>query len=126
MPRVLVEFDVLDAAAFEEQLKAWSETKAGDAIHGFRTDAGGHGLRPALYDFAVEMERKLRKNDHKKGWQTYPIDALVELLEIEYRELLVALKHGIGDPCTECVDIANFAMMLRDRLQNPPKQQAAE
>lgn len=117
MPKVLVEFDVLDAGAFEEQLKAWSETKAGDAVNGYRMDGGaGHGLRPALYDFAVEMERKLRKNDFKQSWQTYPVQALLELLNIEYKELSVAMQFGIGDARSECADIANFSMMLYDRL----------
>lgn len=125
--RALVEFDVRDLAAFEEQLKVWSETKAGDTIDGYRLDGGaGHGLRPALYDFAIEMEKKLRKNDHKRSWQDYPIEALVKLLHIEYNELEVALEFGIGDAGTECVDISNFAMMLRDRLLNPKKPEAPQ
>lgn len=122
--KILVEFDVRnDAATFEEQLRLWSESKAGDTINGYRTGGGQGGLRPQLFDFAVEMERKLRKNDHKASWKTYPIEALVRLLGIEFEELQVALDFGIGDAGSECVDLANFAMMTRDRLLNPPKQE---
>lgn len=125
--RMLVEFDVRsDVATFEEQLRLWSETKAGDSIEGYRTgggQGGQGGLRPQLFDFAVEMERKLRKNDHKASWKTYPIEALVRLLGIEFEELQVALDFGIGDAGSECVDLANFAMMTRDRLLHPPKQE---
>lgn len=123
MPKLQVEFDIRgDVSTFEEQLRLWSETKAGDTISGYRTDGDTGGLRPALFDFAVEMERKLRKNDHKTGWRTYPIAALLKLLRIEYNELDVAVEFGIGDAPNECIDIANFAMMTRDRLLNPPKK----
>jgi hypothetical protein len=78
--------------------------------------------RPAVIEFAQAMEDKLRKNDHKQGWRTYPISAIRRLLGIEVSELDVALDFDIGlDAPSECVDIANFAMMLRDRINKEKK-----
>lgn len=79
-------------------------------------------VRPEVMEFAQAMEAKLRKNDHKQGWRTYPISALRRLLGIEVSELDVALDFDIGlDAPSECVDIANFSMMLRDRLNKDKK-----
>lgn len=75
-------------------------------------------LRPTLADFAVQMEKKLRKNDHKTGWRDLPIEALHRLLLLEVKELEVALDFlGVEDVQDECKDIANFAMMLYDRVE---------
>jgi hypothetical protein len=81
-------------------------------------------LRPEVYEFAQAMETKLRKNDHKKSWLSYPIAALRKLMGIEINELDVALEFDIGDAPDECVDISNFAMMLRDRMKRKPKSEA--
>lgn len=75
-------------------------------------------LRPAVLEFAVAMELKLRKNDHKTGWRDQPIEAHLKLLRIEMMEFDVALEF-LGDEiaATECVDIANFALIIRDKLK---------
>lgn len=74
-------------------------------------------LRPVLTDFAIQMEYKLRKNDHKTGWRDLPIEAIFKLMMLEIEELKVAMEFlGTEDARGECIDVANFAMMLYDRL----------
>lgn len=75
-------------------------------------------VRPEVAEFATEMEQKLRKNDHKTGWKDQPIEAHIRLLRIEMMEFDVALEFlGDEEACKECVDIANFALIIRDKLQ---------
>jgi len=74
--------------------------------------------RPEVAEFAKAMEAKLRKNDHKTGWKDQPVEAHLKLLNIEMMELDVALEFlTLDDACKELVDIANFAMIIRDKLQ---------
>lgn len=77
-----------------------------------------HKLRKEVLEFAIAMEAKLRKNDHKTGWKDQPIEAHVQLLNIEMMEFKVALEF-LGDDVAakECVDIANFALIIRDKLR---------
>lgn len=76
------------------------------------------GLRPEVAEFATAMEVKLRKNDYKTGWKDQPIEAHIKLLRIEMMEFDVALEF-LGDEVAakECVDIANFALIIRDKLK---------
>lgn len=75
-------------------------------------------IRNEVAEFAMAMELKLRKNDHKTGWRDQPIEAHIKLLRIEMMELDVALDHlGDEEAMRECVDIANFAMIIRDKLR---------
>jgi hypothetical protein len=81
-------------------------------------------MRAELYDFAELMESKLKKNDHKKGWKELPIEALRRLMMIEVQEFEVAREFfGVREAQNELVDIANFAMMLHDRLGMENEQQ---
>lgn len=74
--------------------------------------------RPALRRFAGLMEIKLRKNDHKTGWRELPPEALLKKLEIELEEFRVAYQYeSRAEAVMELVDIANFAMMLADRIE---------
>lgn len=74
-------------------------------------------LRPVLRDFALQMEYKLRKNDHKTGWRDLPVEALFKLLMLEIEEFKVAKEFfGKEEARKELVDVANFCMMLHDRL----------
>jgi hypothetical protein len=74
-------------------------------------------LRDTLNKFALLMEAKLRKNDHKTTWREKPVEALFKLMLLEVEEFKVAHEFFSADEArTELVDIANFAMMLHDRL----------
>jgi hypothetical protein len=86
------------------------------------------GLRPEVAEFAVAMEAKLRKNDHKTGWHDQPIEAHIKLLDIERMELDVALEFLTDEEAAkECIDLANFALIIRDKLlaRMKTKQRAA-
>jgi NTP pyrophosphatase (non-canonical NTP hydrolase) len=91
--------------------------------------------RPVVLAFARAMERKLRQNDHKPGWEGDGIGSLLWRLNEERLELHAAIdNHTIADPfqdigggdrivldsgeepASEAVDVANFAMMLWDRF----------
>ena len=86
----------------------------------------GTGLRPCVVAFAWDMERKLRANDHKGGWEGDDWTALHKRMLEEAEELrsVIAGKHllGSGRPWQEkraqvrgeAADVANFAMMLAE------------
>ena len=77
-------------------------------------------LREQLYEFSQQCEKKLRKNDHKTDWKLLPVEALLRKLEIELEELKVAIQYESSvEAMNECVDVANFALMLWDRLRQP-------
>ncbi|MCG3177341.1 MAG: hypothetical protein MOGMAGMI_02313 [Candidatus Omnitrophica bacterium] len=89
--------------------------------HKLEAVKGGVELRPALAQFAGEMEAVLKQNDHKGGWKDCPMEYLRDRLHQEVRELDRALLGSGGqyDPSAvakECADVANFAMMLRDNV----------
>ncbi len=86
-------------------------------------------LRPNVLSFACAMEKKLRENDHKGGWDNSLSSWLLDRLEEEINELKTARTAYINaiDPLTstheqlepyrkaildECADVANFAMMI--------------
>lgn len=76
-------------------------------------------MREALREFADEMEKKLAQNDHKSSWLALPVEALLRKLEIELEELKVAVQfESPEDAQRECADVANFALMLWDRLRS--------
>ena len=85
-------------------------------------------LRESVRRFAEEMEKVLRANDHKEGWEELTNDCLIESLEEELNELHNLFYHREAhlDPSDtypeidlkavvhEAIDVANFAMMLYD------------
>lgn len=81
-----------------------------------------NNIRHEVGEFVIAMEQKLRKNDHKTGWKDQPIEAHLQLLNIEMMELKVALEFlTFDDACKELVDIANFAMIIRNKLMTQGK-----
>lgn len=79
--------------------------------------AGEPVLRPSLLRFALEMERKLKDNDHKPGWEDDDNNDLFERILDEARELRDAIENSVPLPTRvieEAVDVANFAMMIAD------------
>jgi NTP pyrophosphatase (non-canonical NTP hydrolase) len=68
--------------------------------------------------FAVKMILKLEKNRHKKHWSTVDAEYLFNRLLQEVEELRDALAGTDGDIVSECCDVANFAMMIADNLNN--------
>lgn len=78
-------------------------------------------LRPSVRTFAEQMELVLRANDYKGGWNedNCSVNYLERRLVEEYVEYLgnKSLEQG-NNPEKECVDMANFAMMLYHRQIN--------
>ena len=92
--------------------------------------------RGAVRDFSEAMERKLRKHDGlrgRRGWECMSIHDLTNRLNGECAELIreqaclahARRIHGEGAPATrtqgdlvqdECLDVANFAMMIHDNI----------
>ena len=70
--------------------------------------------------FAGEMGRVLKINrPHKSPWEGVEVGYLLDRLREEVLELEEAIGQG-DDPelvITECVDTANFAMMIADKAR---------
>jgi hypothetical protein len=91
-------------------------------------------IRPEVRDFAFRMEEKLRENDHKSHWSKESYAYLLQGLKDEVDELEQELSgfiigqamprdlsgsssiHQYGEAVEESVDVANFAMMIKDNL----------
>jgi hypothetical protein len=123
--KVSVEFTVYDAAKFQTWLQAVTD-KDDSAIIGYRADDQVQ-RRQALQAFVDQMELKLRKNEHKKNWREKPVEALFKLLLLEVEEFKVAHEFfTVGESKSELVDIANFAMMVYDRLSALDQERNAD
>lgn len=72
--------------------------------------------RKTVAAFAKDMDRVLDQNASKGGWKGCSIDFLKGRLIDETFELVDAIgkQRGAKAIRKECVDIANFAMMLWD------------
>lgn len=80
-------------------------------------------MRSQVVDYAWEMERKLARHDHKRGWRDFPIKALLRKLKVEVDELEIALEYETTEGAMgEAVDVGNFAMMVWDRLRSEEKE----
>lgn len=103
----------------DELLKALIEYQAGyDVWLDFYVTSV---LRDSLDAFARRMEAKLKKNDHKndspEGWHALPIEGLIRQMLVEIEEFKVADDFfAVKRTREELVDIANFAMIVDDRL----------
>lgn len=116
--RVNVEFQVKDREAFLTALQTATSYNGGmrDMVIGYRADDHVQ-RRSTLETFTGAMELKLRKNDHKTGWREKPIEALFKLLLLEIEEFKVAHEFfTVAEARPELVDIANFSLIVWDRL----------
>lgn len=87
--------------------------------------------REALAWFAGEMERQLRENDAKPGWEMDSLRLLCGRVDDEIRELQRALADPVNNLSAprnystedlqrivaESADVANFAMMIADNAR---------
>lgn len=117
-----VTFVVINEERFQEALQRAFESD--ENVVGMRTD-DAEVLRPALSRFADAMEVKLRKNDHKTSWLELPPEALFKLLMVEIEEFKVSYEYmkfvGKEEARAELVDVANYALILWDRISKLPK-----
>lgn len=83
-------------------------------------------LRPAVVDFAKEMEKKLKDNDHKVHWSECSFDYLISRLKQETNELIEAIVEFKRNPSKktrqavigEASDCGNFSMMIADNMKS--------
>lgn len=76
--------------------------------------------REALVKFTERMETVLRKHDSKSSWRTDPIDMLVRKLKLELMEFEIAYDFERWEEArNEAVDLANFCLIVFDRLGQP-------
>lgn len=67
--------------------------------------------------FPKLMRRKMLAKEGKRDWSEAPIESLIKKLEIELMEFKVSTEYeSFEDQVGELVDIANYAMILADRL----------
>ena len=66
--------------------------------------------RTEVVRFSEAMEERLRENDHKRHWSNYTPQQMFERLKDELEELTWAFTNE--NKMLECVDVANFAMMI--------------
>ena len=76
-------------------------------------------VRECVKWFAKEMEKKLKENDHKPGWQEDCFEALYLRMKHEVREVAEAFDKNNRAVIIirECADVANFAMMIADNYK---------
>jgi NTP pyrophosphatase (non-canonical NTP hydrolase) len=80
-------------------------------------------VREPVRWFAEQMERKLKANDHKGGWDIDELWRLMDRLNQEAQELRRAFNRrpiesfSWQEVIDEAADVANFAMMLADRAR---------
>ena len=82
-------------------------------------------MRKKIKWFANEMEKVLSNNDYKGGWEFEDYDYLFDRLRDEYIELRRELKKGDENSSNilkECVDVANFSMMIADVIISNEKE----
>ena len=79
----------------------------------------GNEVRSSVQQFGKDMERKLRKNDHKGGWGEASNAWLVRRMFDEVGELMEAIiaGHPAEDVIDECADVANLAHMIADNAR---------
>jgi hypothetical protein len=82
------------------------------------------GIRAEVLRFAEEMERVLKDNDRKLGWTVTGIDFLATRLLSNLSTFMLAYNSAFLEPqnnvrgmMQKCmVDIANYAMIIWDKL----------
>lgn len=74
------------------------------------------GIREEVIKFALLMEKKLKENDSKGGWDKCEYDYLLQRIDEEIIELKHCIRVDGSDRKIglECADVANFVMMIAD------------
>ena len=70
-------------------------------------------------NFALKMQDICFKNRHKIGWQRLSNINILQKIKEETTEIETALlnQKSTKEIIDECVDVANFCMMLADNLK---------
>ena len=78
-------------------------------------------VRESVKRFAILMETKLRKNDHKGGWDEMSLGKIFDRIRDEEIEARIAwndvkVQEDYEKVSCELTDVANFCMMFYDNL----------
>ena len=77
-------------------------------------------MNPRVRWFAEEMRKKLRENTRKTESRDLSFRKLKGMLNVEMSELTWAIQArnimSADDVIEECADIANYAMMIADKM----------
>jgi len=77
--------------------------------------------------FAERMQFKLEKNRHKGGWDRCPIASLMNRADEEKEEFIESCKDlDYEQAMNECADVANFWMMIHDKLMKRRESEAVD
>lgn len=78
---------------------------------------------PFVTPFSEVMVKKLEEYDYKNGWVRLSYLELLENLELEVEEMKDALieRANAKSVIEECADIANYAMMIADKIKQEIK-----
>ena len=85
--------------------------------------------RKSIELFAFEMEVKLRENDDAKHcWEGTNLLELKDLMMAETEELEdeILLEGSGEDIARECADIANYCMMIADKVKYGTRNRGRE
>jgi inorganic triphosphatase YgiF len=89
-------------------------------------------LRDELKWFAEQMEKVLRDNDWKVNWKLVDFG---ELYERFYKDARLMMSEWINEDywenyediiIAECVDVANYCMMIADKMKMIKEKQTGE
>ena len=73
-------------------------------------------LRPVVQVFAEAMEEKLRKNDHRGGWNADDYEYIWRQLHEHVGKLTFRIGTDRTRTLSDAADVANLAMILCDIL----------
>ena len=80
-------------------------------------------LRPLVKSWAERMEKELRLNESKGGWEDEDYDYLLNRAKENLREIKTSKLYGMNPKTIDknyaikcCADCSNFCMMLADIL----------
>lgn len=75
-------------------------------------------VRPEVKNFAIAMEKRLRKNDYKGGWRKEKPAYFVNKIIKHSRQLRNdVLYNELYYSIIDCINISNYCMMLYDNLE---------
>jgi len=77
-------------------------------------------MRSSVATFAIAMETKLQLMEHKGDWKRFSVIDLFRRVQVEVEELrqVVETQGEVEDVLDECVDVANQAMFIYDKLRD--------
>ena len=75
-------------------------------------------VRPEVKNFAIAMEKRLRENDFKGGWNEEKPEYFVNKIIKHLRRLNNDVIYiDLDYSKIECINVSNYCMMLYDNIE---------